>query len=236
MQINGELLRELVKFFIDEHRAPDEGSCNQSSHCHGILKPCANRKLEGRVNIRTSHEGKRGCGYRKAGAMYLVCHGVGFYCGVLPIPLTVCPVCHGGIKPARGFTWIDLGEIRKQADKACSREAEGYCMSCPVNTIQRAGLIWVGEACYKTPGDFNKEAAEMGVSRRIRQVPRGFVIGETWVALAHRKAVASTDVMSALLGGTGPLVKESAGIFHLFRPSRIEYIVKKGDSKKKLKG
>jgi len=192
------------------------------------------------MNIRVSHEGKRGCGFRKDGAMYFVCDGPGFYCGALPIPLNVCPVCHCGIKPTRGFTWIDLKAIR--GEQVCAAEhsyapygktLEGYCYNCPVNKIGRAGLIWVGEAYYKTPGHFNKEAAQMGISRRINQIPKGFVLGETWIALAHRKSITSTDLLATMVGGKAE-VKQSPGIFHLFRPSRIEYIIKPGDSKRKL--
>jgi hypothetical protein len=46
-------------------------------------------------------------------------------------------------------------------------------------------MIWIGEKFYKTPADFDREGAELGISRRIAAVPRGFKIGETWVLLAH---------------------------------------------------
>jgi hypothetical protein len=186
------------------------------------------------MSIRISREGRRGCGFRKAGAMYLVCDGPGFHCGALPIPLGVCPTCHGGIKPTRGFTWIDLENIR--AGKSCVQTiGSNYCDGCPLNRIGKAGLIWVGEAYYKTPTDFNKEAAEMGISRRISAIPKDFRTSETWIALAHRKAITSSDVLGLVIGGSTEL-KQSPGIFHVFRPSRIEYIIKATDSKKKLEG
>jgi hypothetical protein len=54
---------------------------------------------------------------------------------------------------------------------------------------EKAGLLWIGEEFYKTPEDFNREAGEMGISRRITSIPRGYEIGKTWVFLAHRKTI-----------------------------------------------
>lgn len=45
------------------------------------------------ATVRTSVEGARGCGYRKAGGIYLVSGGIPRPCGKLPIPLTTCPTC-----------------------------------------------------------------------------------------------------------------------------------------------
>jgi hypothetical protein len=88
------------------------------------------------------------------------------------------------------------------------------------------GLLWVGSKFYPSTSDFNTEAREMGISRRITMVPRGFRIGETWVALAHRKA--SVNLTSPNDFG------EVGGIFHIFCPQRIEYVVKEFDPKDKL--
>ena len=75
--------------------------------------------------------------------------------------------------------------------------------------------MWVGEKHYKTPGHFLKEANSMGISKRIATVPRDFVVGETWIMLAHMKAVID------------PHGKEEPkpGIFRAFRPTAIEYVV-----------
>lgn len=177
------------------------------------------------MNIRTSHEGPRGCGYRKEGGLYLVSGGVGRYCGALPIELTVCPCCHHGIKPSRGWTWIDLSALA--AVRGCERP-EG-CGDCPIADakIQKCGLVWIGEKYYKTTKEFASEAEKMGVSRRISAVPRDFKLGETWVALAHRHAIEAEFKLEEK-----PSYK--AAIFHVFKPTHIEYIVKKGDSEKKL--
>ena len=52
-------------------------------------------------------EARRGCGYRKVGGLYLMGGTGGMPCCKMPIPLHVCPTCHGGIKQTRGWSWID---------------------------------------------------------------------------------------------------------------------------------
>jgi len=89
------------------------------------------------------------------------------------------------------------------------------------------GLLWIGEKFYDTPQDFTKEANNMGVSRRLSAVPNDFIVGETWVMVAHRKAVQSIN--------DGGEIDFSPGIFHAFRPTAIEYVVKPDDDEEKLK-
>jgi hypothetical protein len=178
------------------------------------------------MNIKTVIEKKRGCGYREPGGLYLRTDGIGRICGALPIELVVCPTCHQGIKPARGWTWINIAELEEV--NGC----DGIkCGDCPIADamIQTAGLLWIGEKFYRTPMDFAREGAEMGISRRITMVPRGFKLGETWVAVAHRKCIPVwKDEAKRELGEPKP------GIFHIFKPSRIEYVVKEFDPQDKL--
>jgi hypothetical protein len=188
------------------------------------------------MNIRTVIEKKRGCGFRVPGGIYLRTDGIGRLCGALPIELTVCPTCHHGIKPARGWTWINIAELAAVRGCHLEEDLEQGCGDCPIADakIQMAGLLWVGEKFYKTPGAFARESAEMGISRRITMVPRNFKLGETWVALAHRKAIPVADE-----GKGGMIVAEQEqeykpGIFHIFKPQRIEYVVKDSDSDAKL--
>lgn len=162
--------------------------------------------------IQTRIEGSRGCGTRKEGGLYLVADGLAAPCGRLPIPLDVCPCCGEGIKPSRGWTWIDLQAL-SDPHPCKANAAPALCATCPLgNPPRRAGLIWVGEAYYPTPEDFTREARDQGISRRIPHVPRGFKTGKTWVALGHRKAIPQEDTWKA-------------GIFHLYRPTAIEYVV-----------
>ena len=162
--------------------------------------------------------------------MYLCSSGYGRHCGALPIELSVCPTCHAGFKPARGWTWVNLAALA--AVRGCSKGVEigggDYaigqgCGDCPIadGRIQEVGLIWVGEKFYPTANSFAEEANRMGISRRISAIPRRFKLGETWVALAHRKVIEA-------------LPDPKAGIFHVFKPIAIEYVVREDDSEEKL--
>lgn len=172
------------------------------------------------VNIKTIvNEPERGCGYRKSGGIYLVSdEGLLMPCGKLPIPLDICPTCHAGVHFSRGWTWIDPRPLL--VDRPCESTR---CVVCPAsNPPERVGLLWIGEQFYKSPADFTAETRRLGVSRRISAVPRGFVAGETQVYVAHIKAITN---------GTG---EGHPGIFHIFRPQRIEYVVKGTESEEEL--
>lgn len=179
-------------------------------------------------NIIESIESERGCGYRRKGGIYLVSGGIARPCGKLPIPLTVCPTCSCGIKPSRGWTWVDADALGK--GKGCGMPEE--CDFCPLGgDMGRAGLLWIGEKFYKTPGDFTREGIAKGISRRIHQVPKDFKIGDTWVLLAHRKTI------PAKMGGASAPTEDDTllpGIFHAFLPTRIEYIVKETETQEEL--
>ncbi len=176
------------------------------------------------LEIQKRGEAKRGCGYRKGGGIYLVGDSFGADCGRLPIPLEVCPTCHGGIKPTRGWTWIDPIAIA-QTYSCTSEIAE--CDSCPMNDQElprQAGLLWIGEKFYPLPEDFLREGAAVGLSRRISAIPNDFVVGETLVLLAHRMAVPAVDEDS----------EPTPAIFAAFTPSAIEYVVSGEESDEEL--
>lgn len=173
------------------------------------------------ATIKNSIESARGCGYRKKGGIYFVSEGIAAPCDKLPIPLTVCPCCNAGIKQSRGFTWISsqLFEV-----KPC----DGNCERCPMNLKDlRLGLMWVGEKYYPTVDAFNREAFAMGVSKRISQIPKDFKVGETWIALAHPKAVV-TEIVAGVEIGYAP------GVFRAFKPDRIEYVVTGNETEEEL--
>ena len=161
--------------------------------------------------IKTVIEKKRGCGFRKPGGLYLRASRAFSTCGMLPIPLTVCPCCNQGIKPARGFVWV-TPDIWK--GKTCSLgglcKDEPKCYPFSDKSIEKVGLLFTGTKFYKTSGDFIKESLDMGISKRISQVPKDLKLGETWVMLAHRKP--------------------ESHIFAAFIPEVIEYVVKGDES------
>jgi len=185
-------------------------------------------------------EEKRGCGYRQVGGLYLVCPPIGFHCDRLPLPLHVCPVCGGGIKFSRGFTWIEpiklfgRHETKIIADPDMSgvfnRWNSNTCecdITCPVCVPSfafdesegrqgRAGLLWIGEKHY-SPESFSAEAAQLGISKRISAIPRGFIVGKTWIFLAFKKYPKPQKF------GEDP--EYMPAVIMAFRPARIERIV-----------
>ena len=175
-------------------------------------------------------------------------------CDRLPILLDVCPACGGGIKPGLAFTWMSPKSLLEgdhmkedhilygadsdamQVLKPCG-EKDILCFNPP----DRAGLMWVGTKFY-SPSSFMKEAEEMGASKRIPAIPKGFVVGETWVILAHRQAARkevdqhefdakgeckfclATNNVAPILGST-KCNRKMPGIFSAFLPERIEKLV-----------
>jgi len=179
------------------------------------------------MEIPTVKVERRGCGWPKPGGLYFVCDGPAFLCGRLPVPLTRCPWCDQGIKPTRGFTWINFAGLLDQAPPCLTGKACRDCMA----TITRAGLLWVGGIFYERPGNFLAEADKLGISRRIAQVPNGFVVGEMWIALAHRQAIPTTSIDERT---DGKPLSFKPGIFALFRPSAIQYVTRGDESEEQL--
>ena len=192
-------------------------------------------------------EAERGCGFRKVGGLYLCGGGAGMTCDRLPYELVVCPVCGGGIKFTRGFTWIDWEKYARDHHSDCDcmnlPDWKSYCPVCfPSNFPQPYGLLWVGESYY-TPENFIKEAITMGVSKRIAAIPKNLKLGETWILFAHKKAVQVTvveniseawevtreTVKAPDIDEIGQLV-ESPGIFYAFRPQQLELLIWKSDA------
>lgn len=166
-------------------------------------------------------EKARGCGYRRPSAggvgIYLVGPSTTMACGRLPFRLHVCSTCGGGIKPSRGWTWINpraLFEVDARALSKCSIP-RALCSACWLGDAApvRAGLLWIGEKFYPSPHDFMREATLFGVSRKIPAIPHGFVLGKTIVYFAHRNAVVTHDDDIA------------AGIFAAFRPTGIDLVI-----------
>ncbi len=188
---------------------------------------------------RISYESERGCGYRKVGGLYIVSMGIGRSCGRLPLELGICPTCSGGIHPVRSWTWIDPKPLFE--DLPCA-DVESECETCPVGgprlaTLDRVGLLWIGSSHYPRPEDFTREAEQMGVSRRLPAIPKGFEVGVTWVFVAHRQCFVDPCLKCAGKGkwydmtqgetvecpdceGKGEFHR--AGIFHAFLPNAIE--------------
>lgn len=190
------------------------------------------------MNVDISYERQRKCGYRSPGAdgvgIYLRGFGPGEDCERLPFVLDACPCCGAGIKPSRGFTWIDpavifantitphcthFWDIGIDAGYKGDRHHKHHlCWVCnPETAGHRAGLIWVGEKFYPTPQAFMREAHEMGISRKIGALPNGFEVGKTVIYLAHSKLVAEN--------GPDNHPTWKGGVFMVFRPSLVELVI-----------
>jgi hypothetical protein len=198
------------------------------------------------ATVHTSVESARGCGFRKPGGKYLVAGQPSEPCEKLPIELHVCEVCGGGIKQTRAFTWIKVDPL---LDPGAHGDTH-HDVVCPLGARyteemwskgEKAGLIWIGAAFYKTPGDFMREAAEMGISRRVKSLPRGFKVGETWVALAHPKAIrgecehgAPAEFPCSNCPDGKSEGEWRGGVITFFRPTAIEYIVTGKESEEEL--
>lgn len=224
--------------------------------------------------VRLSVEGKRGCGYRKGGGLYLVAPRPSAPCGKLPIPLEVCPTCGEGFPYSRSPRWVDTMKLKAMVkDEECrlvnqpapldqppGLATHAFCAMRETVQTGRGVLLWIGKQHYKTTEDFLKEAEAMGLSRRVKAVPRGFVVGETWVLLAHVAAIRSTCEECAGSGyihfqeevtdaageskvldckeqcsdckGSGEV--GSPGWFAFFRPTAVEYVVTGEETEEEL--
>lgn len=190
---------------------------------------------------KISVEGKRGCGYRKVGGLYIVTGGIGRACGRLPMELSICPTCNGGIHPVRSWTWIDPNPLFEPIQCLSDPAA---CSFCPVGPAEiekndRMGLLWIGTSFYPTPEEFLEEASRMGVSRRIPALPKGFEIGKTWVLLGHRRCFEDDCERCETSGKVHDMTEGQiecpdcrgegkqyrTGIFQTFKPSAVEKIV-----------
>lgn len=187
-------------------------------------------------------EPQRGCGFRKAGGIYLVSGGMGDPCERLPILLECCSSCGSGIKQTRSIRWMKP-EVLLNSARACAFNPRHcpHCVVCqPVNLERHAipkdriALLWIGQQHYPKPQDWTIEAMKMGVSRRIAAIPKELVVGKSWVFVAHPEAVP----VPIKVKKPGDLVEHDEivmkpGIFHAFVPQAIEVVVTPSMKKEK---
>jgi hypothetical protein len=181
------------------------------------------------MNVELRYDEMRGCGRRKPGGLYLISAGPARPCGKLPCPLTSCPTCGNGIKFARGWTWVDADKLlmERPCNVVGGQDHERCALASQL--FGMAGLLWIGEQFYKTPSDFLEEADRLGISRRIHAVPRGLALGKTWILLAHIKAVSQPMQTT-----TGTVLVTTPGIFRMFKPTAIEYVLKGDEAEEEL--
>lgn len=172
---------------------------------------------------------ERGCGFRKAGGLYLVGHGVSRECDRGFLIINACPVCGERPRFTRGIAKIDFAELfgeHKPPLTECKDPPS--CIICHPRRDVNHYLMWVGRDYTMT--SFVDEAIAMGVCKRIAQVPADFVVGRDWVYLARKSVKAKT--LGIKLEGRKRVADV---IFYAFRPSAIEYVLKEADLKNEKK-
>ena len=208
-------------------------------------------------------EQRRGCGYRRVGALYLCGEGIFVACDRLPYELKSCPVCGAGIHPTRSLTQINplklfgqhnlplgivlsvpQGEYVTEVEDICKCQTSCY-MCYPKN--EPAFIKTIGKKYYSLES-FMKEAKTMGISLRLAQIPKDLKLGETVVYLAHPQAIVEPNkepkprrITRGKLKGqeTGELLTYKLAIFSAFIPKRVEMPVYdkmlRGKGSRKLK-
>lgn len=180
------------------------------------------------MSIMNTMETERGCGYRKEGGLYVVAGGPSVSSEALPLPLAICPTCHGGIKQSRGWTWIEPAPLFLEHDVWDDFFPFTKNVAMMSHALRvRAGLLWIGEKFYKTPGEFLAEGMEQGVSRRITALPNDFIVGQTRIFFAHSRAMPGWDDEIGEFTDDGE--DQGPGIFGSFVAERIDYVVKSAE-------
>ena len=174
-------------------------------------------------NAIVRQEKIRGCGWRKVGGMYLVADGPLAACGKLPAPLPTCPCCSFAVKLSRAPRWLGKDLIKWMFDqRECENKppSSAVCAHCLAGNYSHdeALMVTVGERHYPSVFEFVQETLAQGFSRRISSIPRKFIIGETYVLLAHAKSVVEFDSVQGK-------VCDLPGVFGMIKPSRIEIVV-----------
>lgn len=183
----------------------------------------------------------------------------GVPCDRLPVPIVPCACCGFEPEQLRSHAWVPghyLGDhvrlatisyltravrvtLRRKHAVACrdrsneyhgelGEEFAGRDPICRADDEPRL-LMWVGRRFY-SPATFSAESRELGISKRISEIPKGLVLGKTWVLLAHPDACYEPTSWSFnWLYGDGEVVP-APGIFEAFVPRRVELILHERDA------
>ena len=163
-------------------------------------------------------------------------------------PCSVCGHPHQIDYPCSEFRAKHLSSLDCRDESACpvcrNREDFGPHL-----------LLWIGRAHY-SPESYLEEGRRLGVSRRLSAMPKGLVLGETWVLLAHLDAVQpkmpeacsrcgasehqhgpeqdqlrwNSSAPECPVCGEFDPPKPTPGIFCAFVPRAVELILKQSDA------
>lgn len=172
------------------------------------------------MKIKQIKVSKRKCGERKPGGFYLV--------GGIPVgdngwlPRAVRCACGiQFIKPSRNVQTVVPYDVFPEL-RPESKDPRKFHSFKP---LEKVWVITLDADHYKTPGDWLEEAENQGISRRLKEIPRGFKIGESWVFIMHGKVFKREVVIDEGLLTEETKTVNEPGIICVFRPRAIEYVV-----------
>lgn len=97
-----------------------------------------------------------------------------------------------------------------------------------------AWVVSIGAKNYPTVESYIAEAKEQGISRYVKEMPRGFKVGESWVFLLHPNTFDRKVVVGEGENAKEKTVKEP-GIIAVFKPKALQYVCKGNESEAFLK-
>lgn len=210
--------------------------------------------------IKTVYDIERGCGWRKEGGMYLISGQMKKECGRFPMEMTVCPTCSQGVKPSRGFSWIqpiDLvehnypGDVLRQSCDYCRGkgkilEADDFetCFECE-GVGQKASFNPCAKSepgqCSSCPMGFPIwRAGLIWVGGKFYKRPEDFTQESLAQGISRRITAIPKDFELnktwVFLAHRNTSIKgeRRPGIFGAIKPKRIEYVIKGTETQEEI--
>jgi hypothetical protein len=178
--------------------------------------------------VSTRIEKKRLNGYRQPGELYLVGKMAGFQCCKIPIELSDTDIPKKGIVPVPSSFIAGM----------CTGPIE-HCVDQRMQGTT-AGMMWVHDKNYPSAAHFFQECRTRPVEMHIRKLHCGIKPGESWILLAHRKAIVDYGNGGCMgwideHGQAHSDVIYKPGIFAMFKVEKIEFLVGDGTTNAELK-
>lgn len=176
---------------------------------------------------------ERGCGFVQLHGLYFVSGQFVKDCDRPIIEIPQCECCGNTLKFNLGQTKINPQRLFGNHSKEVLNFETGEtshlecrdkesCLLCYPKEF--ALLDWVGQKFYSMES-FNKEAAKMGVSRKLAtqhgELPAGFKVGETPIYFAMKGIIDEVRGQNIISGK----IHKKDGVFMAFVPTRLEYMI-----------